>query len=60
MRMIYAFLALAQIRLALADHARAEMLERHADEAVARGHARRIAAASFAQRAGLPDRPNLR
>ncbi|MCJ2133016.1 hypothetical protein MKK69_02850 [Methylobacterium sp. J-026] len=59
MRMIYAFLALAQIRLAFAEHARAEMLGRHADEALVRARARRMTAAGLACRAGLPDRLNL-
>lgn len=59
MRMILAFLALAQARLALAEFARAEMLERHADEALVRARARRFTAAAFAHRAGLPDAPNL-
>lgn len=58
MRMIYAFLALAQIRLALAEHARAEMLGRYADEALDRARARRLTAAALASRAGLPDRLN--
>lgn len=55
MRLILAFLALAQVRLSAFESARSDMLTRHADEAMSRAEARMALAASYARRARLPD-----
>ncbi|MCJ2092186.1 hypothetical protein MKK67_06705 [Methylobacterium sp. J-072] len=49
-------MAFANLRFALAEYSRAEMLERHADEAIARARARVVLADTFAQRAGWRER----
>ncbi|MCJ2062942.1 hypothetical protein MKK63_09490 [Methylobacterium sp. J-088] len=56
MRMIYSWLARANLRLALAEYGRAELLDRFADEALVRARARVVMADSFGQRAGFRER----
>lgn len=53
MRLILSWLALAQIRWAVADIARAERLSEEADTAIERAAARRRVAEGLARRAGL-------
>lgn len=56
MRLIYLFLAFANLRLALAEYGRAEMLDRHAEEALVRARARVVQADRFGQCAGWRER----
>ncbi|MCJ2020689.1 MULTISPECIES: hypothetical protein [unclassified Methylobacterium] len=56
MRLIYSLLAFANLRLALAEYGRAELLDRYADEALVRARARVVVADSFGQRAGFRER----
>lgn len=56
MRLIYSWLAFANMRLALAEYGRAEVLDRFAEEALIRARARVVAADAFGQRAGWPER----
>ncbi|MFY9291747.1 MAG: hypothetical protein WAP03_13770 [Methylorubrum rhodinum] len=53
MRLILAFLALAQVRLSKLDLARSDMLADQADEALRRGEERMRLAFSLAERARL-------
>ena len=56
MRLIYSLLAFANLRLALAEYGRAELLDRYADEALVRARARVVVADSCGQRAGFRER----
>ncbi|CAA2101998.1 hypothetical protein MBUL_01462 [Methylobacterium bullatum] len=56
MRLIFGYLALAQTRLALADLARSQMLDRLATEALQRGEERMRLAHSLAARCGMARR----
>ncbi|MCJ2056669.1 hypothetical protein MKL09_08885 [Methylobacterium sp. J-048] len=56
MRLMFSLMAFANLRFALAEYGRAEMLERHADEAIVRARARVVVADSFGQRAGWRER----
>ncbi len=53
MRLIYAFLAVAQVRLSKLDLARSDMLADQADEALRRGEERMRLTFSLAERARL-------
>nr|USU31585.1 hypothetical protein NG677_20050 [Methylobacterium sp. OTU13CASTA1] len=56
MRLILAYLALAQTRLAMHDLERSRMLGRRSDEALTRGEERMRAAFALAARAGMSHR----
>lgn len=56
MRLILAFLALAQSRLAMLDLERSRLLGRRSDEALTRGQERMRLAFALAERAGLSRR----
>lgn len=56
MRLIYSWLAFANLRFALAEYGRAEMLDRFSEEAIARARARIVVADGFGQRAGWRER----